>query len=53
MLGISPNSIIIFEVILNTMAMFNHSNIFINKTNDFVNNHHKMIPTDEGPYEGA
>ncbi len=33
-LGVSPKAIIIFEVILNTMAMFNHSNIFINRTLD-------------------
>ncbi|MBT6324938.1 MAG: sterol desaturase family protein, partial [Bdellovibrionales bacterium] len=57
MLGISPNSIIIFEVILNTMAMFNHSNIFINKRFDkylkyFIVTpsmhliHHSVIPSE-------
>ena len=32
LLGISPNTFLVFEIVLNTMAMFNHSNIFLPST---------------------
>lgn len=35
-LGIPPLAVILFEIILNSMAMFNHGNIRLNKTVDSV-----------------